>query len=132
MDHGTYGNHSPEDERVRDTRLAALRASDAEREQMAALMRHHYAIGRLDTEEFEERVARCFAATTVGELQELVADLPPSIPGELGRARTSDRRRLLPRPAMIVPIVVALALLSRLTGGHALWLAWPLAFIVLR
>ena len=36
-----------------------MRASDADRERTAALLREHLAAGRLDEEEFHERLTRC-------------------------------------------------------------------------
>jgi hypothetical protein len=53
-----------------------LRASDADRERTAQLLREHHAVGRLTVEEFNDRLERAFAARTLGELGELLADLP--------------------------------------------------------
>jgi len=53
-----------------------VRASDADRDRVAALLREHHAQGRLTPEEFSDRLDRAFAARTVGELDELLADLP--------------------------------------------------------
>jgi hypothetical protein len=53
-----------------------LRASDADRERTAQLLREHHAVGRLTAEEFDERLNKVFIAKTVGELDELLADLP--------------------------------------------------------
>jgi hypothetical protein len=53
-----------------------MRASDAERERTATLLREHVAVGRLSAEEFEERLDKVFTAKTVGELDALLADLP--------------------------------------------------------
>jgi hypothetical protein len=53
-----------------------LRASDADRERTAQLLREHHAVGRLTAEEFDERLSKVFAAKTVGQLDELLADLP--------------------------------------------------------
>jgi Domain of unknown function (DUF1707) len=53
-----------------------LRASDADRDRIAALLREHYAAGRLDADEFSERLAAAYAARTMGELDELMTDLP--------------------------------------------------------
>jgi hypothetical protein len=53
-----------------------LRASDADRDRTAALLREHHAVGRLTGEEFEERLGKVFAARTLGELDALLADLP--------------------------------------------------------
>ena len=53
-----------------------LRASDADRDRVAALLREHHAAGRLTADEFQERLTAAFAAKTMGELDELMADLP--------------------------------------------------------
>ncbi|RYJ27809.1 hypothetical protein CU044_2990 [Streptomyces sp. L-9-10] len=52
------------------------RASDAERERVAARLREAVAEGRLDMEEFDERLEAAFKARTHGELAPLVRDLP--------------------------------------------------------
>ena len=43
---------------------------------MAAMLREHHAV-RLTVEEFNERLDKAYAARTMGELDELLADLPP-------------------------------------------------------
>jgi len=53
-----------------------LRASDEDRDRTAALLREHHALGRLTAEEFSDRLDKAFAAKTVGELDELLRDLP--------------------------------------------------------
>jgi hypothetical protein len=53
-----------------------LRASDQDRDRAASMLREHHAAGRLTAEEFNERLDRAFEAKTVGELDELLADLP--------------------------------------------------------
>jgi hypothetical protein len=53
-----------------------VRASDADRERTAALLREHHAVGRLTPEEFNERLDKAFAARTLGDLEALLADLP--------------------------------------------------------
>ena len=53
-----------------------IRASDADRDRVAALLREHHAAGRLTAEEFHERMDAALEATTLGELDELLADLP--------------------------------------------------------
>jgi hypothetical protein len=62
-----------------------LRAADADRERVAALLREAAAEGRLDLGELDERLSRVYAAKTYGELEPLVGDLPgalavPSVP----------------------------------------------------
>jgi hypothetical protein len=53
-----------------------VRASDADRDRTASLLREHLAAGRLSPEEFSERLDRAFAAKTVGEVDALLKDLP--------------------------------------------------------
>ena len=53
-----------------------IRASDADRDRAASLLREHHAVGRLTVEEFNERLDKVYAARTMGEIDELLADLP--------------------------------------------------------
>ncbi|MDK1472795.1 DUF1707 domain-containing protein [Streptomyces sp. 549] len=53
-----------------------LRASHADREAVAELLRQAAGDGRIDLEELEERLERAFSARTYGELAPLTADLP--------------------------------------------------------
>jgi len=57
---------------------AKTRASDADRDRAAYALREHLAAGRLTIEEFDERLDRAFAAKTLGELEQVMADLPAS------------------------------------------------------
>jgi hypothetical protein len=53
-----------------------MRASDADRDRTAALLREHHAVGRLTPEEFDDRLDKVFTARTIGELDALLSDLP--------------------------------------------------------
>src|SRR3954454_2930430 len=53
-----------------------VRASDADREWCARALRDHYASGRIDGEELEERLAVATRARSTGELRALMRDLP--------------------------------------------------------
>jgi hypothetical protein len=55
--------------------LPALRASDADREHVAELLRAAGADGRLDFDELEERLQTAYAAKTRHELEPLLADI---------------------------------------------------------
>lgn len=55
---------------------ADLRASDADRDRVADILREALAEGRLDASEHSERLDKTYAAKTVGELEPLVRDLP--------------------------------------------------------
>ncbi|MGH2910006.1 MAG: RDD family protein, partial [Solirubrobacteraceae bacterium] len=54
----------------------SLRASDSDRERAVTVLHDAATEGRLDADELDERVARAFSATTYGELDSLVEDLP--------------------------------------------------------
>jgi hypothetical protein len=53
-----------------------IRASDADRDRVAALLREHHLAGRLTPSEFTERLDGAMAARTLGELDDLLEDLP--------------------------------------------------------
>jgi hypothetical protein len=53
-----------------------MRVSDAEREAAAAELREHFASGRLNQDELDERLTKAFGAKTHGDLTALFADLP--------------------------------------------------------
>ncbi|MFF3610273.1 DUF1707 domain-containing protein [Streptomyces sp. NPDC002580] len=59
-----------------DAELPELRASDADRERVAEQLRDALAEGRLDMEEFEERLEATYSARTYGELTPITRDLP--------------------------------------------------------
>lgn len=68
--------------------LPDMRASDADREAIAERLRDGFAEGRLDTEEFEQRLDAVYTSRTLSELRPLVRDLPQ--PGE-GKRELSVR-----------------------------------------
>ncbi|MER5883424.1 DUF1707 domain-containing protein [Streptomyces sp. NPDC001941] len=53
-----------------------MRASDADRDRVADILRDALAEGRLDAEEHAERIDGVYRAKTLGELEPLVRDLP--------------------------------------------------------
>ncbi|MEU1125642.1 DUF1707 domain-containing protein [Streptomyces sp. NPDC005899] len=55
---------------------AGIRASDADRDRIADILREAVAEGRLTAEEHAERIDLVYRAKTVGELGPLVSDLP--------------------------------------------------------
>lgn len=63
-----------------DPSRPALRASDADREAVAARLREASVDGRIDSEELEQRLSEVYAARWVGELDRLVADVVPPPP----------------------------------------------------
>jgi len=71
-----------------------IRASDADRDRTTALLREHHAAGRLTAEEFHDRMDKALEAKTVGELDELLADLPAI---DLYQLPDASLRRVPPR-----------------------------------
>lgn len=74
---------------------AELRASDADRDRIADILRDALAEGRLTADEHAERVEGVLAARTVGELEVFVRDLPAGHP-----------RRAAPAAARPIPAPV--------------------------
>src|SRR3954452_911541 len=67
---------------------ARMRASDADRERVAAVLRRHYGAGRLDDDELERRLAKVLGAQTLGQLRKQIADLPAPPPSTAPRMAT--------------------------------------------
>ncbi|GAA0386844.1 hypothetical protein Acor_25560 [Acrocarpospora corrugata] len=53
-----------------------MRASDGDRERVAAALREHMVEGRLDVDEFNERLEQVYKSRTYGELAVVTSDLP--------------------------------------------------------
>jgi hypothetical protein len=98
---------------------ASLRASDADREQVADRLRHAATEGRLLPDELDERLGAAFAARTYGELDVLLADLPST-----GLDRRRSSRELGPRHTKVAPVValtvgaIVLAVVAAAFSGH--------------
>jgi hypothetical protein len=107
-----------------EPRDRSVRASDADRETVADLLRAEHLAGRIDASELEERLERCLAARTYADLDGLVTDLPRPEPSRPSRRRHAGPPRLA---FLLVPLVLATVIFSH---GHALWLAVPLFFFL--
>jgi hypothetical protein len=57
-----------------------MRAADADRQQVADALRQALNEGRLDLNEYDERLQRTYAAKTYGDLDGLLHDLPTVVP----------------------------------------------------
>jgi hypothetical protein len=114
-------------------RDSGLRASDADRERVAERLRDSQAEGRLDIAEFQDRLEHCYEAKTLGELDELVRDLPrQAAQDKQGSTRwvASWRDRLGALALILIVLIVASA--SAGHHHHGFWLWIPLAFIALK
>jgi hypothetical protein len=106
-----------------------MRVSDAERQAVADRLAAHYADGRLDQAEFDERSARAISAKTRADLEGLLDDLPepggmkgtgptgasgiPAFSGSGTMTRRHQHGHPLLGAAVFVIVVIALA--------HAIW-----------
>jgi Domain of unknown function (DUF1707) len=108
-----------------------LRAGDADREAVGQALRRHHADGRIETEELQDRISRCYSARTHGELDALLADLPREPNAGRRSPRRQPGRTWLP---ILVPVVIFLAVLGPATHNHrhVLWPLLLLAFIATR
>ncbi|MEA2151606.1 MAG: hypothetical protein QOD69_3436, partial [Solirubrobacteraceae bacterium] len=61
-----------------EPRHPELRASDADRERVADVLRHAAGDGQLTMDELDERLGETYAALTRGDLETLTADLQPA------------------------------------------------------
>ena len=107
-----------------------LRASDADRDATADRLRQHHTDGRLDQDEFQQRLDRCFAAKTIGELTELTRDLPDDTARRRAGGRTGFGLLGCLRMIPILPIILAIIALHLIVGVvGGLWILIPLFFL---
>jgi hypothetical protein len=127
------------------------RASDADRDRVAALLREAHAEGRLDVDELAERLDATYTSRTYGELAALTQDLPvardraapgdaaaPAVPGATAArppARDRDLRGAWAAWGVAVSVNVVIWLLVALTSGPVyfwpMWVAGPWGAVLL-
>jgi hypothetical protein len=107
-------------------RALQVRASDADREQTAEILRSQYAEGLLDTEELQQRIDAVQRAKTISDLVQLIADLPARAAAQQRQAAVTSRHLRLPRPWLIL---IPLAVIAMLTGHRFLFFALPLLLL---
>jgi Flp pilus assembly protein TadB len=98
-----------------------LRAADSDREAVADILREQHVAGRLDSDELQERLERCYTAKTYAELDAVIDDLPRE-PAQSGSTWRIGRWSRL---GVVLPLLIAVVALSH---GHLIWLAIPLVF----
>jgi hypothetical protein len=95
-----------------------LRVGTAERSEVADSLSQHFAEGRLDTTEFNERSEQAMTAKTRADLSTLLADLPghqaPPVPA----------RRRWPLRFAVVALLVGLVAVATWAASltHAVWI----------
>lgn len=101
---------------------AQLRIGHAERERTAEELKEHTHAGRLELQEFEERVEKAYAAKTAADLAVLTADLPPLHPVYDGGLK--DQR---PKPGGFFHYVAMCALSSFLSLCLLMIFIWAIS-----
>ncbi|MGW5876451.1 DUF1707 SHOCT-like domain-containing protein [Nocardiopsis terrae] len=117
----------------------SMRSSDSERDRVAQLLQEHFAQGRLDHEEFTERLGEVYRARTVDELARVTTDLPERDLADIGRVAVSDSSvppLRMRDPALMVPWVLyggvnvlcfsIWLILYFTTGADYPWFLWVL------
>ena len=106
-----------------------VRASDHEREAAVESLRHHYAAGRLEADELEERIEVAYNARTRGDLETVFVDLP-SDRGRRARerARAANHHAWRSHLTSYVAVNGGLTGLWAVTGGGEFWPGWSIAF----
>jgi hypothetical protein len=104
-----------------------VRASDADRERTLRLLRRHYAAGRLEADELEERIGAATRARSRAELGALTFDLPRDARARGARAVARlDAVLLRMHGAAYATVNGAMVATWALTGGGDFWPAWTL------
>jgi Flp pilus assembly protein TadB len=106
---------------------ADLRIGDTERHQVDQELSAHFAEGRLDQAELDQRLAQVAAAKTRRQLAGVLADLPV-----LGEDQApAPRRPVHTHPFLAVALVVLCLLAVAPAVGFAAHFVWPLWWVVL-
>ncbi len=116
-----------------------IRASDAERERVVALLQHAGAEGRLTLDEVDERVATAFAATYRSQLPPLTRDLPHDPPADSPAPKrpagfTAPNGIVVSRGIAIhaiIATVLSVMLIGRWAAGPTMffWPAFPMLWL---
>jgi class 3 adenylate cyclase len=107
-----------------------LRASDADRERVAGVLRGHFGVGRLSDEELSDRVEKVYAARTMSELEALTEDLPsPRLPAEAQprrRRRSAFETSVRIHATVFLLVNLMLIAIWAAAGGGYFWPIWPI------
>jgi Domain of unknown function (DUF1707) len=113
----------------------ALRASDEDRDRVAAEIREHFAQRRLDRAELDERLKAAFSAKTVSQLDSLTSDLPElslavaSAHTELALRRAKLSRELVQQTGgALVPFLLCTIIWVLGGADGSFWPIWALIF----
>ncbi len=119
-----------------------LRVGDGEREQIAADLGQHMALGRLTLHELESRLDIAFTAKTRRQLDALISDLPRAEPAQRPASAPVQANESPPsnrswRPWALTGVICLLVwLATSLTQGHPvnfwpIWVIGPWGAVIL-
>lgn len=117
---------------LRDTGSASVRIGTAERERAAQDLGEHFAAGRLDEVEFDQRVASAYQARTAGDLAPLFVDLPGPAADRRSRPSAAPRRRPTLRPVILTLFVLAAVAWVAIVHRPPFFVFVPLWFVLAR
>ncbi len=119
-----------------------LRVGYVERDETTAHLAEHFAAGRLDRTEFDERTSQALAARTRGELDDVMADLPSvpaavpqpesaspaqaPVPGIVERKRAAIAHWRRTKLLIWAVFAVFFVVLWAVTGAGYFWPMWPI------
>lgn len=115
---------------------ATARVGTAERERTASVLGEAFALGYLSMPEYESRLEEAFQAKTVGDLEQVAADIPVEAMRRGDPRRVEARRAAARRGVSIhAAIYVAVALVSLVVWGatavaFGAWYFWPIWVLV--
>jgi hypothetical protein len=119
-----------------------VRVGDAERHEAAGALGEHFATGRLDQQEFDDRVQAAYAARTRVDLQRLFVDLPEPAPFRAGKVQPAGRPAPSPAPpawrppvfVAVFPLLAVVLIVASIVVGHVpvfpffflfwMWFGW--------
>jgi Domain of unknown function (DUF1707) len=122
----------------RQPKNAPMRASDADRDVVRAVLADAYSDGRLTREEYDERLGTLYSSRTLGELPALVADLvsadspPAPLPGADLRERGARKWRKDVEEALagfLVPSIICTVIWVAFSAGSFFWPIFPILFL---
>lgn len=109
------------------TQPPSIRASDEDRQRVVDLLAEHHVAGRLDQDEFAERMEAAYAAKTLGDLGRLMRDLPridvPTRPQQCG-PRPGAVRAAFASWLSTAVLVLVIWLATSVASGHLTYF-WP-------
>ena len=94
--------------------------SDGDRQAVTDRLAEHFADGRLDRAEFDDRVGQAMNAKTRADLSGLFSDLP-----ETGAPAVPDHPHPLRRRRHPVLVFVLLVLFVMAAAHAVMWVTWP-------